>query len=121
LLESLAATFPALCASHGDAEVRAIVRTVLPALSQEQVITVRAHSRTLAALTQEIARVQPDLAADVQTVECDAMQLGDVLIAWRNGSAVRDAAVLWEQVAAVLVPAGLLQTEAAIRETIDGV
>ncbi len=48
LLDSLAAVFPALCARYGDAEVRAIVRIVLPALTQEQAITVRAHPRTAA-------------------------------------------------------------------------
>jgi hypothetical protein len=63
LTASLAATFPTLCARHGDAEVRAIVRTVLPALTQETAITVRAHPRTAAAVTQEIARLDPDLVA----------------------------------------------------------
>jgi hypothetical protein len=43
-----------------------------------------------------------------------------VRIAWHNGSAVRDAAALWEQVAAVLVPAGLLRADAMIKETVDG-
>ena len=50
----------------------------------------------------------------------NAMPPGDVRIAWRNGSATRDAAELWRQVAAVLMPAGLLMAHAAIRETIDG-
>ena len=36
LLDSLAAAFPALCARYGDAEVRAVVRIVLPATAQEQ-------------------------------------------------------------------------------------
>ena len=95
LLDSLAAAFPRLCAQYGDAEVRAIVRVVLPGLTQEPAITVRAHPRTATALAQEIARLDPDLAAHVQTVECDAMPPGDVRIAWRNGSATRDAAALW--------------------------
>jgi flagellar biosynthesis/type III secretory pathway protein FliH len=120
LLDSLAAIFPTLCARHGDTEVRAIVRVVLPALTQESVITVRAHPRTAVAVAQEIARLDPDLVAHVQTVECDAMSPGDVRIAWRNGSARRDAAALWQQVAAVLMPAGLLRADAAIRETVDG-
>ena len=48
------------------------------------------------------------------------MSPGDVRIAWRNGTATRDAAALWQQVAAVLAPAGLLRADAAIRETVDG-
>jgi hypothetical protein len=120
LLDSLAATFPALCARYGDAEVRAIARTGLPALTHEAAITVRANPRTAAALAHEIERLDPDLAAHVQTTAYDSMQPGDVRIAWHNGTAVRDAAALWEQVAAVLVPAGLLRADAMIKETVDG-
>ncbi len=120
LLDSLAAIFPTLCVRYGDAEVRAIVRAVLPALTQEPTITVRTHPHTARALEQEIARLAPDLAAHVQAVDCDAMSPGDVRIAWHNGTATRDAAALWQQVAAVLAPAGLLRADAAIRETVNG-
>jgi flagellar biosynthesis/type III secretory pathway protein FliH len=120
LLDSLAAAFPVLCARYGDAEVRAVVRTVLPALTREQAITVRANPITAAALAGEFARLDPDLAAHVQTIECDAMARGDVRITWQNGGATRDAVGLWQQIADVLVPAGLMRTDAAIRETIDG-
>ena len=120
LLDSLAAIFPTLCVRYGDAEVRAIVRTVLPALTQEPAITVRANPRTARALTQEITRLDPDLAEHVQAVDCDAMSPSDVRIAWRNGTATRDAAALWQQVAAVLAPAGLLRADAASRETVHG-
>ncbi len=120
LLESLAAAFPALCARYGDAEVRAIVRTVLPALTQEPAITVRAHPHTARELAQEIARLDADMAEHVHAIECDAMPVGDVRIAWRNGAAKRDAADLWRQVAAVLAPAGLLGADAAIMERVDG-
>ena len=37
------------------------------------------------------------------------MAPGDVRIAWHNGAATRDAAALWQQVAAILAPAGLLR------------
>jgi hypothetical protein len=119
LLDSLAATFPALCARYGDAEVCAIVRAVLPALTREPAITVRANPITAAAVAGEFARLDPDLAAHVRTIECDAMPRGDVRVAWHNGGATRDAAGLWQQVAEVLVPAGLMRTDAMIRETID--
>ena len=120
LIDSLAVAFPAICAQYGDAEVRAVVRIVLPGLRQEQAITVRAHPRTASALAQEIARLDPDLTAHVQTVACESMPPGDVRISWRSGSATRDAAELWRQVTSVLMPAGLLMAHAAIRETIDG-
>jgi flagellar biosynthesis/type III secretory pathway protein FliH len=119
LLESLAAAFPALCSRYGDAEVCAIVRSVLPALTQEPVITVRANPRTAAALAHELAQLDPDVAERVQTAQCDSIPPGDVRIAWHNGAAVRDAAALWDQIAAILVPAGLLRTGAMSKEAID--
>jgi flagellar assembly protein FliH len=120
LLDSLSAVFPTLCSRYGDEEVRAIVRTVVPALIQEPSITVRAHPRTAAAVTQETARLNAELAGRMQMIESDAMPPGDVRIAWRSGSATRDAAALWQEVAAVLAPAGLLRADTAIRETING-
>jgi flagellar biosynthesis/type III secretory pathway protein FliH len=120
LLDSLAAAFPVFCACYGEAEVQAIVRSVLPALIQEPVITVRVNTRTAPSLAREIGRLDPDLAARVQIDVSDAMPIGDVRIAWRNGAAARDAGKLWAQVAAILAPAGLLRGDARIKETVDG-
>ena len=104
LLDSLAAAFPALCTRFGNDEVRALVRIVLPALSQEPTIAVRANPHTAASVMQEVARLAPELMARVETIECDDMAPGDVRVTWRNGTAVRDAASLWEQVTEALVP-----------------
>jgi len=78
LLDSLAATFPALSARYGDAEARAIVRSVLPALAQEPMITIRAHSTTAAAISHEFGQLDPELSARVETVNSEAMPPGDV-------------------------------------------
>lgn|SRR5579872_6335333 len=120
LLGSLAAVFPTLSACYGDAEVRAIVRAVVPALTQEPAVAVRADPRTAAAVANEIERFDPDIASHVQITASDAMPPGDVRIAWRNGTAVRDGAALWRQVAAILVPAALLPAQNAIKEAVDG-
>ena len=76
LLDSLAAAFPVLCASCGEAEVQAIVRSVLPALNQEQAVTVRTNPLTARSLLREIGRLDPDFAARVQIVECDSDDAG---------------------------------------------
>lgn len=111
LLDSLDATFPALCARYGEGEVRSLMRIIVPALTQEPCITVRAHPRTAEAVADEVARLDPELSTRVQTVACDAMAPGDVRVIWRNGAATRDAAALWEQVVRVLAP---------IKEMTDG-
>jgi hypothetical protein len=83
---------------------------------------VRTNPLTARSLLREIGRLEPDFAARVQIVECDAMTPGDVKIAWRNGAVVRDATALWEQVAAILAPAGLLRTDVVFNreETVNG-
>jgi flagellar assembly protein FliH len=111
LLDSLNTTFPSLCARYGEAEARAVMRIVLPALTQEPTIIVRCNPRTSQAVAEEVSRLNPELAARVQTIACDEMAPGDVRVTWRNGAATRDAAALWEQVLQVLAP---------VRETIDG-
>jgi hypothetical protein len=84
--------------------VCSLVRLIVPALTQESCITVRAHQRTAEAVAEEVARLDPELSTHVQTVASDAMAPGDVRVTWRNGAATRDAAALWEQVVRVLAP-----------------
>ncbi len=108
LLDTLATLLPALCARHGEAEVRAVIGAVLPPLTQEPSITVRISPLIAASVEQEIARLDPDLAERVRLVPTEAMAAGDIRVAWRDGTAVRDTRAAWEQVAAVLSDAGLL-------------
>ena len=83
-------------------------------------ITIRAHPDTTAAISREIGQMDPELRARIETVIAEAMPPGDVRITWRNGSAARDVDALWQQVADVLAPAGLLQAEARVKEMVDG-
>ena len=108
LLVSFAAALPALSARHGQAELRSLVRTLLPALSQEPSVSIRIHPQHATMVTEEIERLDPDLAASLRIVASDTMQPGDIRVTWRGGQATRDVAALWTQVAEVLAPAGLL-------------
>jgi flagellar biosynthesis/type III secretory pathway protein FliH len=116
LLDCFATTFPALSARYGADEVRAIVRTVVPPLRQEPNITVRLDRVSADTIVHEIERLDPDLMARVEVVATDAMPPGDVRISWRNGSAIRDTDALWQQVAGILAPAGLLPAKPALKE-----
>jgi flagellar biosynthesis/type III secretory pathway protein FliH len=113
LLDSLAKLFPTLCERHGEAEVSALIRTILPALAQEPMITVRMNPTHTPALMRELDRLDPDLVERVRLVPVEAIAIGDVRVNWRDGAAVRDTAGLWQQVRAVLQPAGLLSPETA--------
>lgn len=118
LMDAFAVAFPALCARHGEMELRAIVRSVLPRLLEEPAITVRASPHVTDALTDEIAAIDPDLLDRVRVIPTDAVPVGDVRIAWRAGSARRDTAGLWAEIENVLAPAGLLSPARHTRQTI---
>jgi flagellar assembly protein FliH len=117
LLDTLAALFPTLCARHGAAEVRAVVRALLPGLALEPEIVVRASPDTAPALAAEVARALPDEVGRVRVLPDPAMGPADVRLRWQGGTASRDGAALWEEVAAALAPAGLLS--AKMREMAD--
>jgi flagellar biosynthesis/type III secretory pathway protein FliH len=118
LLESFAVAFPSVCAEFGEKEVAALLRTVLPALSQEPAVTVRACPSVLQAVAPEIERLDPDFAERVRLVP-SAMPPGDVRISWHAGKAARDTASLWSEIAEILAPAGFLTAAAARRELAD--
>ena len=117
LLAALGAVMPVLCASHGEAEATAVARAVLPALTGEPEIAIRTNPHTATALLAEIARIDPDLVARVRMTPTDALAPGDLRIAWRDGLAVRDGAALWREVAAILVPQGLLGNDLAMDQS----
>lgn len=109
LLSTLGAVLPTLCAAHGDAEAAMVARAVLPALTAEPAITIRAHPSTVPALEREILRIDPDLMARVRLLPVETMLPGDVPIAWQDGAAVRDTTALWNEIVAVLVVNELIQ------------
>jgi flagellar biosynthesis/type III secretory pathway protein FliH len=117
LMDAFATAFPALCARHGERELRAIVRSVLPRLQREPAITVRASPHVTQALTDEIASINPELLDRVRVIPTDAVPPGDLRIAWRAGGVRRDNATLWTDIENVLAPAGLLTRPGLANET----
>lgn len=116
LLGSLGVVLPELAGRYGEAELQAVIRVVLPGLFQEPAMTLRVNPCHAAAVTREIERHEPDLADRLQIVPTDTVPPGDARIAWRNGSAVRDAAALWAQVTEALGLVGLAPQQDATRE-----
>ena len=116
LLDGLALALPALCARYGDGEVAAVIGAVLPALAQEPAITVRVNPLHALAVKRDIERLDPDLASRTRIAPVEDMAPGDVRVVWRNGSATRDTAALWDQVAEALGTVGLLGTPIVFEE-----
>ncbi len=113
MLSSLMACLPALCASHGAAELRAMTRRVLPALVDERRVTIRANPHMLPMLQEEIACLDQELADIMVLIATDAIPPGDVRIAWQDGAAIRDAGLARAAVTDALAALGLLQKETA--------
>lgn len=114
MLGAMAACLPALCTQHGEAELRALARALLPNLVDEPRITVRLNPLMVAGLTLELAELNPDVAGRVVLLPADQMAPGDVRISWQDGSAVRHAGQARLAVEDALAALGLLE-----KETID--
>ncbi len=113
LIGSLAGVLPALCRSHGEGEVRAVVQAILPGLLREPAITIRIHPRLSDAMRDELVRLDPVLSPRVSVVATDAVAFGDVRIDWEGGTAQRDAGSMWRTVRSILEGSDLLAPSSA--------
>lgn len=116
LFDSLRVALPALTAKYGEAELAAVIRVLAPALAQEPAITVRVHPAHSAALGREFERLDGELAKRCHVVGVATMAQGDVQVTWRNGSATREIATLWQDVAEALGATGLIKECPDIKE-----
>ena len=113
---AFAAAFPALSSRHGETEVRAVVETILPSLHQEPTVTIRLNPHLATVMSRAVESLDADLATRVKVIPTDAVAYGDVRIAWRNGSAVRDTASLWPEIESILASSGFLALQPANKE-----
>ena len=113
MLTALSTCLPQLCQRHGAAELRALVRTLLPALSEEPRITIRVNPHMLPAMQAEIAVLDAEIAERVHVLPTDALEPGDARVTWADGSAIRDTARARAAFAEGLASLGLLQREYA--------
>jgi flagellar assembly protein FliH len=111
MLSALAACLPATCARHGEAEIRAVVRAVLPGLRDEPRIAVRVNPLMLPAMAEEIAALDAEVAAIVVVLPAEQLPPGDVRVTWQDGAAVRDTGRVRAAVADALAALGLLEKE----------
>jgi len=116
LLGCFASAFPALSARHGQAELIAMLREILPVLHREPKITIRLSPHLLANMSEEIHAMDADHAGRVRLIATDALRPGDIRVNWENGAASRDMVSLWAQIESILAPAGLLNAEQIVKE-----
>ncbi len=113
VLSVLAGLLPDLCAQHGGAEVRALLRHLLPTLAQQPRIAVRVAPAVLDGVREDLALLDEDLAAAVQLAAAP-LAPGDARVAWADGSLHRDQAAIRQAVTSALAELGLLEPAAAV-------
>jgi flagellar biosynthesis/type III secretory pathway protein FliH len=107
LFDTLAATFPTLRRTHGEAELRRFLREVLPPLRREPQVTVRVHPDLAEPAAAEIAALS--LRGCAPVIEPNgSLPYGDAAVLWEDGAALRDTEAAWAAVCGVLRPLGLL-------------
>ncbi len=112
ILSVVAGLLPELCARHGGAEVRTLLRHLLPTLAQQPRIAVRVNAAVLDDVRGDLALLDEDLAACVVLTAAPLLP-GDTRVSWTDGSLVRDQAAISAKVAAALTELGLLEPAAA--------
>ncbi len=108
LLDALGAAFPTLRARHGEAELRRVIAAIAPALTREKQVVLRVHPSLAGAAAEVLATLPPHTGAPPRIEACERIALGDAVVLWDGGSAVRDSAAAWREVAEALRPLGLL-------------
>jgi flagellar assembly protein FliH len=113
MMSTIVACLPALCERYGEAEMQALVRTILPGLVDEPKIVVRINPQMMGTMEAEMAELDFELAERIHLLPTEAMQPGDVRISWGDGSVIRDARRARRLVEDALAQMGLLQREMA--------
>ncbi len=114
ILSVLAGLLPELCARHGGAEVRALLRHLLPTLGQQPRIVVRVAPAVLDGVREDLALLDEDLAASVE-LNAAPLTPGDARVTWADGSLNRDEAAIRHAITAALTELGLLEPVAVAR------
>ncbi len=108
ILSMVAGLLPDLCTRHGGAEVRALLRHLLPTLAQQPRINVRVSQAVLDGVRKDLALLDEDLVAAI-TLTAAPLAPGDARVTWTDGSLVRDQSAIRLAVTAALTELGLLE------------
>lgn len=113
ILAVLSGLLPHLCRLHGESEVRALLRHLLPQLAQQPRVTVRVHPSVLDGVREELRRMDNDLVSGVTVAALDTLDRGDARVGWTSGTLRRDGNAIVGALRASLTELGLLDAEPA--------
>ena len=103
IMALLSAALPKLTQTHADAEITAVLETLLPGLRAEPVLRIRIHpdletcvQRAWTELTQD------EPAGSLQLTPDATMAPGDIRLSWADGRASRTTADIWDAIRGAL-------------------
>ncbi len=111
IMGALSACLPALCERHGVAELQALMRAVLPSLTDQPRITVRVNPHMATAMAAEITALDSEIAERVVLLPSETIAPGDARVSWEDGSARRDAGRARAALNEALAALGLIEEE----------
>ena len=94
----LAAALPALCATHTQDELRAVLHRVLPAAQQVPELHIRVHPSMRAAIETEANALLEGSGTRVTCTDSTKLLAGDIAISWQNGAALRDTTAICAEI-----------------------
>ena len=109
VLAVLAGLLPHFCRSHGDAEMRAMLRHLLPQLAQQPRVIVRVHPVALDGVRQDLSELDSEITAGVTVMTLDTLGRDDVRVGWANGAIRRDGDAIAAALSAGLIELGLIE------------
>ncbi len=108
ILSMVAGLLPDFCARHGGAEVRILLRHLLPTLAQQPRIAIRVNAAIVDGIRDDLALLDEELAGCV-VFTAAALLPGDARVTWTDGCLVRNQAAMCAAVSAALTELGLLE------------
>lgn len=115
MLSIVTGLLPEFSREHGPAEVRALLKRLLPTIQSQTRITVRVHPDLVSSVQRDVGELEPDLASMIVVVP-GALDRADVKVAWENGSMTRDSQQIMQAIQDVLSQLGLHRKVAAPTE-----
>ena len=109
IMTLLRTMLPTMCERYGEAEVRALLKVLQPALRSEPVVTIQLHPITHAAIAHDLDVMRLALPGDVRVTGNEALLPGDVRLHWQDGAASRDTAALLHGIDAAFDAAGFVE------------
>jgi len=96
LFSALCGSLPALCRAHSEAEMRALIRLVMPGLAHEAKLEIRVHPDLVNAVKHELSELDQRLPETLSVLPDPKLDYTDVRGFWHCGKLVRSSKKIWQ-------------------------